>query len=116
MTPSTRKRKIETGVQREIDSKGKSKPKKKNKVTQLQSVKKKRMKKYTERNYTNDKLQEAIKGVQEGKFVREAAQKFGIPKSTLHLKLSNPSQIDSKKKDCKEKKSFCYYQGSQAMV
>ena len=67
---------------------------KQNKTVKL-NVKGKIKKKYKERQYSEESLKNALKAIEDGKSLREAASIFGVPKSTLHLKLKNNETTNS---------------------
>ena len=77
------------------------------KTTLKKKVSESRIKKTkgSEKNYSIDSLQKAINAMEdEGQTLRQAANNFGIPKSTLYAKLKNLSPLDSRKGPAKMKK------------
>ncbi|XP_066592978.1 uncharacterized protein [Prorops nasuta] len=77
-----------------------AKTKKKSQPKNVKSKKKAaciRKKKRVEKEYSAGTVEEALKEIEKGKSLREAANAFGVPKSTLFRKLKNNVPIDCKK-------------------
>ena len=69
---------------------------KKQKVRKSQTVKSRKMKR-SEKNYSLESLKKALDAVGKGGSLREIANRFGVPKSTLHIKLQNHCPLECKK-------------------
>ena len=69
---------------------------KKQKVRKTQTVKSRKMKR-SEKNYSLESLKKALDAVGKGGSIREIANRFGVPKSTLHIKLQNHYPLECKK-------------------
>ena len=54
-------------------------------------------KKGTEKKFSVDIIASALDAVDSGLTLREATNKFGIPKSTIHNKLTNKTAINARK-------------------
>ena len=69
---------------------------KKQKVRKTQTAKSRKMKR-SEKNYSLESWKKALDAVGKGGSIREIANRFGVPKSTLHIKLQNHYPLECKK-------------------
>lgn len=80
-----------------VKSKKSQDTKKKKKTIKKQKVGNSKYQKTREKNYSIESMQKALDTIGCGKTIRDAAKEFGIPKSTLHLKLKKKLPLVWKK-------------------